>query len=317
MLFDTVLRWRGDVILTRDIDLAGDRAEFYTRVRRGEFIAIYRGVYVPADVWRAAKRDEKYLLRIAGAHAVDPGAVFSHESAAALWRLPTVSQWPRKAHVVQERSARAKSNTMFVRHSVGIPVAAAHIDGFPVTSLARTVVDIAAAASFGSAVAMADAALRRTTHPLDGLPRTSLVRADLLAELATIPVSHGSARARKAIEFADAAADRPGESMSRVAMHIAMVTPPRLQVELRGASGHIYVVDFWWPQFGVIGEFDGKGKYTDPVFLRGRTPEQALQDEKRREDGLRAAGHGMSRWGWELATSPAGLRAHLAVAGVR
>jgi hypothetical protein len=90
-----------------------------------------------------------------------------------------------------------------------------------------------------------------------------------------------------------------------------------LQVELLGASGRRYIVDFWWPEFDVIGEFDGEDKYRNPVYLRGRTPEQALLDEKEREDDLRAAGHGMVRWKWDVARSPRLLAMKLNRAGVR
>lgn len=317
MLFKEALHHRGDVILTADLNVPGDRADFYSRVRRREFVSIYRGVYVRDDLWRSMTNDAQYVMRLAAAREIAPGAVFSHDSAAALWRLPAVMPWPRRAHIAQSRSAPAKSNSVFLRHTARVPLQTVSIDGFDVTGLARTVVDIAATSSLGAAVTMADAALRRTVHPLAGVPITSITPADLFAELGQLAISHGSARARKAIEIADGAADRPGESMSRVAMTIAKITMPLLQVDRYGASGRRYVVDFWWPHCGVIGEFDGNSKYTDPEFLRGRTPEQALRDEKAREDDLRAAGYGMSRWGWDLAVSPAGLRSHLASAGVR
>jgi hypothetical protein len=164
---------------------------------------------------------------------------------------------------------------------------------------------------------MADAALRRTEHPRDGLPLTFLTREGLFREAADLPLRQASAKVRRVIEFADAAADRPGESMSRVSMRAAGITAPRLQEPLFGASGRRYFVDFWWPEFRVIGEFDGRGKYRDPEFLGGRTPLQALDDEKAREDDLRAAGNGVARWGWDTALSPRLLAAKLASAGVR
>ncbi len=177
--------------------------------------------------------------------------------------------------------------------------------------------DVAATNSFVEGVTALDAALRRTLHPLAGVPRTFLTREDLLREVARISLTHGRAKAMRAAEFADARADRPGESISRASMSIAGVPTPRLQVELQGVSGRWYVVDFWWPEFAHIGEFDGRSKYTDPRFLRGRTPDRALLDEKAREDDLRAAGHGMSRWTWEVALSPQRLRLLLRAAGVR
>ena len=45
-------------------------------------------------------------------------------------------------------------------------------------------------------------------------------------------------------------------------------------------------------------------KLTDPAMLRGRTPAQALRDEKRREDRLRATGPRVVRWGHEDLTLP-------------
>src|SRR5690606_20607071 len=126
-----------------------------------------------------------------------------------------------------------------------------------------------------------------------------------------------SAKVAKVIGFADAAADRPGESLSRVSMFRAGITKPQLQVELFGASGRRDFVDFVCEKFDVIGVFDGEGKYRNSVSLRGRTPEQALLDEKDREDDLRAAGHGMVRWKWDVARSPRLLAIKLNRAGVR
>lgn len=68
------------------------------------------------------------------------------------------------------------------------------------------------------------------------------------------------------IEFADAKSDRPGESVRRANMECSGISMPQLQVALRGASGRVYVVDFWWPEFNMIGEFDGNIKYADLEF---------------------------------------------------
>lgn len=44
------------------------------------------------------------------------------------------------------------------------------------------------------------------------------------------------------------------------------------------------------------GEFDGVGKYFDPEILAGRTPDEALLEEKDRADALRRQVSGLSRW---------------------
>jgi hypothetical protein len=310
--------WRDDILLTRDLDTAGARTEFFSRVRRGDFVQLFRGVYVRVEAWRASDRHEQYRWRVrAAATFANGNAVFSHESAAAMWRLPSLGRWPATTHTVEEVARGGRNTSVFTRHTVGIPHDVEVIDGIQVTSLARTVVDLSRSRTFGAAVTVADAALRRSQHPLAGVPLTTLTHDDLWGQLEQLPLRHGAAKASKAISFASGLADRPGESISRVNMHLGGIAPPQLQVKICGVSGKEYTVDFWWELFNKIGEFDGRDKYSNPEFLRGRSPEQALMDEKYREDDLRGTGRGMTRWGWDVAKSVPLLRAHLLAAGVR
>ena len=71
-------------------------------------------------------------------------------------------------------------------------------------------------------------------------------------------------------------------------------------------------VDFYWDEFGVVGEADGLGKYD-----RGAA---ALRDEKVRQGEMEDAGLIFVRWGWTdlrpFAPTAARLRAAF-VRGVR
>ncbi len=305
------------VVLIGELTVPGERASFYEEVHRGGYVRLIRGAYLSLESWSAMDRHDRYraVIEAAAARSAER-LVFSHESAAALWRLPSLEAWPRVVHIAWPHTNSTRSSTVFARHSVGIPGATVSIAGYEVTTLARTIVDLAAKRSLEVATIFTDAALHRTGHPVPGAPECSVDKEQLFAELELIALRQGTARARATIDFADGAADRPGESISRVSIYRAGLTAPQLQVEIFGASGRRYVVDFWWPEFNLIGEFDGWAKYTDPEFLRGRTPEQALREEKAREDDLRATGRGMSRWGWKVARSPDALRSHLMAAGV-
>lgn len=310
--------WVDHVHLVREMPTPGERSALFTSARRGELVGLFPGVYINAALWQRLTPTERYRARVKSASLIAPAeTIFSHLSAASLWRLPIVGAWPKSAHVLASPSAGGRSTRVFQRHTVGIPAEVELIEGVTVTTLARTAVDVASRLDFVAAVAVVDATLRRTSHPLSQLPVTSVLRADLTEALHEVPFRHGREKARLAVEFADGAADRPGESVSRANMRRMGCPIPQLQVALAGASGRIYIVDFWWPQFNMIGEFDGDAKYTDPEFLRGRTPEQALLDEKLREDDLRAAGHGMCRWRWATAMSVHSLHAHLRAAGIR
>ena len=318
MISSASLASRNVITLARDVDVPGERATLYSRVKRGELVALFRGVYVYAEAWARSSQDERHLLRVhAASYYLKDDEFFSHWSAAVLWRLPSIASWPARVHVRGPVRPGGRSSAMFARHEGAVLHDIGQVDDVPVTSLARTVVDIAAVASLPAAVAIADAALRRTEHPSPIAPVTTLTRAELRAEAARVSIRRGSARIRRVVEFADGRADRPGESVSRVNIHLAGLPAPQLQVPMKGASGRSYVVDFWWPQFNLIGEFDGQAKYRDAEFLSGRTPQQAVYDEKLREDDLRATGKGMSRWPWEVAVSLQRLRAHLGAAGIR
>jgi hypothetical protein len=294
--------------LARHATRLGERDALYQRLRRGEITRVFRGCFVDTSVWGSLPPAERHraLAHLAAACFGDE-LVFSHRTAAALYRLPVLGPWPARVHVAGRRGAASDRTATLARHSLGIAVASTRIDGLRMTPLAVTVAQLAAVESFASGVVVADAALRKP----------GISRADLQSAAHAISLHHGGARALAVADFTDERADRPGESLSRVSMRACGFAMPDLQVELYGASGNRYFADFYWPELRLIGEFDGAAKYRDPEYLRGRTPEQALLDEKAREDDLRAADHNFSRWGWKVALSPALLGAQLCRAGVR
>jgi hypothetical protein len=309
--------WVDHVHLVRQMPTPGERSALFASARRGELVGLFPGVYIDAALWQRMTPAERYRARVKSASLEAPAeTVFSHLSAASLWRLPLVGVWPQAAHVLAPPASGGRATRIFQRHTVGIPMDVELIEGVRVTTLARTAVDVASQLDFVAAVAVVDAALRRASHPVPHLPISPISRRGLVEELTVLPLRRGREKARAAIEFADGAADRPGESVSRANMRRMGCPMPQIQVALAGASGRIYIVDFWWPEFNMIGEFDGDAKYTDPEFLRGRTAEQALIDEKIREDDLRAAGRGMCRWRWVTAMSMHSLQAHLRAAGI-
>jgi hypothetical protein len=89
------------------------------------------------------------------------------------------------------------------------------------------------------------------------------------------------------LPFLDPRSESPLESGSRAVMHVRQVPTPDVQVELVGASGRVYRVDFYWKAQRLIGEADGASKYADAAVL---------MEEKLREDDLREAGHNFVRW---------------------
>lgn len=295
------------LILARDHTGRAARAELERAVRRGHLVRVIEGVYVAAATWNGLDDVARHLVRAhAAQHIRQRRLVFSHWTAAAAWELPLVDAPPESVHAVAERATGGRTDDHLVRHCVGIPPVTQVRHGLEVTDLARTVVDFARVAAFPAALVVADAALAR-----DG----QLDRGRLVAELGP-PGQRGIARVTRVVALADGLSGSPGESVSRASMSVASIPTPILQHRFDDAEGEMYV-DFWWPEFNLIGEFDGAVKYDDPAFLAGRTPQQALLDEKTREDRLRALGPRVTRWRWTVARSPARLRAQLLGAGIR
>ncbi|HEY8587955.1 MAG TPA: hypothetical protein VIL55_00245 [Naasia sp.] len=175
------------------------------------------------------------------------------------------------------------------------------MDGLYATPLERTFLDLAESLPFREAVVPADAALALGAS-------IAAIR-----DLATGEVCRGWRRVQRVIDFANPLSESPGESLSRVLFEELGLPAPLLQREFRDARGLIGRVDFWWPEQGVIGEFDGRVKYL------GRypgAPEDALWREKVREDRLRAVAPRVARWVWSDLETPERLLGILSAAGL-
>jgi hypothetical protein len=308
--------WRDDFTLVRENSDPAASSEVRAGVRSGSLTRLLNGVYVATSDWDGWDSRRRHLAVM---HAVvllrERRLVFSHGSAAVAWGLPLLGDPPAEAHVVANRAGGGRSDDRMVRHCVDVPYETVEIGGLEVTSLARTVVDLARSESFVGGVMVADAALRGIEVP--ELGKFQVGKESLTLELPGRG-ARGIARARDVISFADGRSGSPIETWSRVSIARAGLAAPELQHVFRDSFGRM-IVDFWWPEFGVVGEEDGNAKYEDPRYRGGRTLEQVLIDEKWREDRIRRLPEvrGFARWGSDIAGSPTRLAARLRLAGVR
>jgi len=310
------LEWADAFVLSRERVGAAELGRYYRAVNAGELVAIAPGICLPTDVWARCSVDDRNLARIrALALTARSTLVFAAESAAALWRLPIVGAWPDRVTVLGARTGGGRSTRRVIRRCEGVPDEVWVVDGLATTGLARTVVDVARHATFGVAVAMADRALAVKRGTDTGALSCTATKAELFGALAALDLVHGSAKAEAVIEFADGDADSAGESISRVVIHRLGFPAPILQQVFHDSSGRM-VGDFWWPEFSLVGEFDGRGKYLRDEYTKGRSPADVVLAEKERENRIRALGPTVVRWGWEEAMAPPLLRRKLLAAGL-
>ncbi len=226
-----------------------------TLVRRGDLHQAGRGVYADGPKARDMLKfpDGRQLLGLAGAAAaVGPAAIVSHQSAAYLHSIDLFAKRDQMTDltvpVPRGRTARAGVRL----HAARVPAEqVTTVVGLLVTTPARTVVDLARTLEFRAGVVTADSALHRklVTEP------------DLQAVLATCARWRGARRAAKVIDFADARAESPLESIARVAFCDCGPPPPELQVWLGGTAEPIGRVGFYWRTYRTIAEVDGALKY--------------------------------------------------------
>lgn len=281
---------------------------------RGELHRLARGQYIDAAVWAALDSDQRYAAIVRGAAGTRlTEHVTSHQSAAVLWGLPTLVGWPSEVHFLTERTRGGRSTPGIRKHALGIETRdTAVVNGLLVTSIERTVVDLAATLDLKSAVAIADRAIAvdRT-----GRVRPLTTRARLLETWERMLPFRGSVRARAVIDFASTLSGSPNESGSRVNVALNGFPEPVLQHPFV-VDGKTVFTDFYWIDEDAVGEADGRSKYFDPVMLDGRTSAEVVYDEKRREDGVRRQVHAFTRWDFPVGMSQSRLRTRLLQLGL-
>lgn len=159
------------------------------------------------------------------------------------------------------------------------------VDGVLLTSPARTVLDVARHHPVLTSVPMIDYVLHERLASADELR-------DVLDFCRTWP---GAPRARRAVRLSDSRAESPLESVSRLIIPRLKLPAPEPQVIILDEHDQqIARCDFYWDEFGVVGEADGLRKYSDPDGVVA----QVVAAEKEREADLRDTELKVTRWTW-------------------
>ena len=291
----------------RNTVVSDDRA-LRRAAARGEMTRLRTGAYVSTAIWNGLSKEDRHRLAAAAAAEMNAAFVASHRTAAVLHGVPLLGAGDGLVHTRATEAAGTRTEHGYRKHAVRDPeLHVVSTDGIARTTLERTVVDLALTESFEGAVVAADWALRN-----------GATKASLHAALDELAPKKGRARVEAVIAFADPASSSVGESCSRVLIERSGFPRPLLQVAFTDLRGLIGYVDFFWPDFRLIGEFDGMEKYSKQEFVAGRVPSEVVTDEKIREDRLRATESrpGVSRWIWTTLMAHGALERQLRAAGL-
>lgn len=255
----------------------------------GPWVVVRRGVYADADHWRGLDASQRRRLEDLAAHlAMQVEHVMSHDSAARAHGIPLLRPRHELAHVTRQGVRGGRTDAGVKHHLTQFPLPdAVVLDGLPVSSLARTAVDVAREHGRDAGVGAADHALRQGVSPLR-----------LERELRVMRCWPHVTRARAAVALADAGAENLAESLAR----LLLVDLGFQKIDTQWpvlAGGRVRWVDL---RVGChVVEVDGLLKYLPPEDggIADRPARDVLREERARQQAVCAEGLGMSRVGWD------------------
>jgi very-short-patch-repair endonuclease len=231
---------------------------------------VHRGVYA---VGHAALSVEGRLMAAVLAHG--PGAVLSHRSAAERWNMLRRSASPRIDVTIPRRGGLRRRPPVVVHHAPGVRVTT--VDGFPVTTVAWTMLDLAASAPE-----------RLVEQAVEGAERAGVLDLAELREVTAV-VRPGVRVLREALaEFDDAPTNRELERLFLQLCRDHGLPRPHVNVWVEGA-----LVDFFWPEARLIVETDG---------LETHGTRAAVERDHGRDAVHALAGHRTQRFTWRQVT---------------
>lgn len=296
-LFLTVSQRRGGYLLRRDlIEMGLDDRHIRHAVRIGLLERLRHGTYAPTSITRPLTPEEKHrLLAFATLDRLGPGVVLSHVTAAVIHTGQSYGADLSRVHVTR-RIGRHARDVAGVVHHVGRLTDAdvVEVDGRPVVTPARAVIESASVTNLESGMVTASFALRVGACTAEELQ-------ERLARHARWP---GMLRVRLAVAYAEPACETVGEVRSFYMFRRGGLPRPEPQVEIHDANGQLIArVDAEWLDYRHVWEFDGMVKY-GALNAGALRPEEVLVREKLREDRIRATERGATRGTWEDLARP-------------
>jgi very-short-patch-repair endonuclease len=260
------------------ISLGLGRHAIEARVRSGRLHRVHRGVYAVGH-----RAPHPHTTMHAAVLAVGPDAVLSHGSAAVLWALVRPpARCP--VDVTATRAVRSGSGVRVHRTRALPPSDTTSVQGIPVTTPARTLLDLSGGVPADVLRrALREAEVQRLVdHPA------------LAAQLQRAPAigRRGAGQLRRLLERGPAPTRSELEDRTLDLLQRHRFPPPQINVPV-GAGGRTYEADFLFADQRVIVEADGAAYHDTPL---------ARVEDAARQAALEAAGYRVIRVTWDQVT---------------
>ncbi|HET7691430.1 MAG TPA: type IV toxin-antitoxin system AbiEi family antitoxin domain-containing protein [Nocardioidaceae bacterium] len=267
------------VFLRREALAIGyDTKDFRPALRDGTWVRVRHGAYTFAESWPADEIGQHNVRTKAVMRTHEGRAAPSHQSSVLLRDIDSWGLDLSQVHLTRTNGAPVRP-AKDIRYHEGAcsPDDLEVVDGLHVTSLPRALLETAYVSTVESGVVLFDSALRSQQVTI----------AKLEESFGSMRRWPGSQHTDLVMRLADGKSGSVGESRARHLMWSQGIPMPVLQYPVFNRAGiQVAATDFAWPKYGVLGEFDGRYKYSR--FLQpGERPEDVVFREKQREDLIR------------------------------
>jgi hypothetical protein len=236
------------------------RGQLRTLVLRGQLIRVQHGIYAaaaPDHFSRLAAMDLRTGER----------TVACMNTAAALYGFDTDPDG--LLHILDPGVRIRPTTDVMVHQRLGAPLRV--VDDRLATAPAWTAVELARTLRRSRALAVLDAALRSGFCTPAGLE----------SAVAEQKGRRGIVKVRNLLVHADARAESPMESEARLVFIDGGLPLPELQFEIVDCHGRLWRVDFAWPDFGVVAEYES---------MEWHATREALKHDRRKVASLQEVG---------------------------
>lgn len=263
------------------LDLGYHDRDLLRARREGHLVRLRQGAYMPKPQWDQEDDPGKHRLRSQAVILTHgDGVVLSHTSGAIAHGMTPYGADLSAVHVTRVDGNRGNRRAGIIYHELNSRSAVVETaSGLPVLDPTSCALGAGSAASMQAAVCVLDSYLHLGYGD----------EADLMA--AYLDRSHwpDTRHLRVAVALARKGAETVGESCTRFLFWSHHLPEPVLQYSVCDERGNLIgTTDFAWPQYKLLGEFDGKVKY-GRLLRPGQKPEDVVFAEKLREDALREA----------------------------
>ena len=273
--------------------LRRDTAIPFHGIDPGLLTSIGRGAFVRTADWNEIFLESRLRTRIlvVARRLVDESSVFCRAAALAQHGVPVFGASDGFVDLIVRGDCTRHNAPDVQRHHDALPADdVTVIEGIRVTTLDRTIYDVARYGSIEMAVIAFDAALHRLawddeTKAYDESAAEEF-RERVLERIRSHPGARGIRQARFVAEFADGRAQSPGESLTRLRMWQASLPSPELQCRVGLGGGRYALLDLALPTRGRWLEFDGEVKYTDEGMLAGRSADEVIAAQAARQAAI-------------------------------